>query len=336
MPIKKHPKNASNAILSRVFSSENHIYWPKLRINFLRQQAGTSQPFCLALSWGPPHDPYDQVPAAYRNQYDPRKVVLRPNVRPDSTNALARGLDCRRVTADYYAAITALDHELGRLLEALDNLGMADNTLVVFTSDHGDMLWSHGLMKKQTPYEESILVPFIARFPGRIPGGETRSMPMGTVDIAPTLAGWLGWNVPPQWEGRDFSTTTLGGDDESVFIANHGCYDEAVIQHISEWRGVRTARHTYAETVGRCPWLLFDNQADPFQLQNLVNDDRHAEIQERLRTTLGQWLQRTGDPFLPTEQMMDQYGISGLWRKRELEMHPPGSDTETIVAVPPQ
>ncbi len=307
-----------------------------LAISFLKQQAGAAKPFCLALSWGPPHDPYDQVPAAYRHQYDPKTLALRPNVRPDSTNALAHGLDCRRVTADYYAAITALDHELGRLLDTLDNLGLADNTLVVFTSDHGDMLWSHGLMKKQTPYEESILVPFIARYPGRLPAGETRSMPLGTVDIAPTLAGWLGWKVPSQWEGRDLSAAVHHADDESVFIANHGCYDEAVMQHISEWRGVRTARYTYAETVGRRPWLLFDNQADPFQLQNLVNDDRHAALQTRLRTMLDQWLQRTGDPFLPTEKMMDHYGMKDLWRKRELEMHPPGSDTPTLVAAPPQ
>jgi arylsulfatase A-like enzyme len=308
-----------------------------LAIEFLQQRAGAPDPFSLILSWGPPHDPYDQVPSVYRDQYDPAKLLLRPNVQPDSNNPLAKGLECRRVTADYYAAITALDHELGRLLDTLDKLGIADDTLVVFTSDHGDMLWSHGLMKKQTPYEESILVPFIARFPGRIPAGEIRSLPMGTVDVAPTLAGWLGWTIPPQWEGRNLSTALFQDSDiESVFIANHGCYDEAVMQHVAEWRGVRTRRYTYAETVGRRPWLLFDNQIDPFQLQNLVADGRHSAIQTRLRSMLDQWLERTGDLFLPTEDMMRHYGVLDLWKKRELEMHPPGSMVQPATESPPR
>ena len=307
-----------------------------LAIKFLKQQVGAPQPFCLTLSWGPPHDPYDQVPTAYRDQYDPHKIALRPNVQPDAPNALARGLDCRRVTADYYGAITALDHELGRLLDALDQLGLAENTLVVFTSDHGDMLWSHGMMKKQTPYEESILVPFIARFPGRLPAGKTSKKLLGTVDIAPTLAGWLGWKAPAQWEGRDRSAASAHDDWESVFIANHCRYDEAVVQDIPEWRGVRTSRYIYAETVGRQPWLFFDNLEDPFQMRNLVADGIHQSLQDRLQRMLGEWLRRLNDPFLSTEKMIAYYGLNESWRTRELEMHPTKNKIETIAALPQQ
>jgi len=319
---------------STVIESEGYepVIQTDLAINFLQQQVGVSKPFCLALSWGPPHDPYDQVPSAYRDQYDPGKIVLRPNVQPDAPNALARGLDCRRVTADYYAAITALDHELGRLLDTLDHLGLAENTLVVFTSDHGDLLWSHGMMKKQTPYEECILVPFIARFPGKLPAGETSSIPLGTVDIAPTLADWLGWMVPPQWEGCALSASTRNDTCKSVFIANHCRYDEAVVQDVPEWRGVRTNRHTYAETVGRQPWLLFDNVEDPFQMRNLVGDHAHEPVQNQLQRLLGKWLKQVDDPFLSTENMINHYGLSELWRKREMEMHPEGNKPEAVAA----
>ncbi|MGC8552456.1 MAG: sulfatase family protein [Phycisphaerae bacterium] len=296
-----------------------------LAIDFLKRHVGSSKPFCLALSWGPPHDPYDQVPTAYRDRYDPQKLPLRPNVQPGSSNPLAKGLECRRVTADYYAAITALDHELGRLLDTLDMLQLAQNTLVVFTSDHGDMLWSHGMMKKQTPYAESIDVPFLVRHPGRIPAGRVSDVLMATVDIAPTLAGWLGWTIPPQWEGRDVFSVSTQEDHASVFIANHCRYDEAVTQNLPEWRGVRTSRFTYAETVGRRPWLLFDNKSDPFQLRNLVDDASQIPVKQQLQRMLDEWLVKTNDPFLPTDLMMSHYGLTECWRKRELEMHPPGS-----------
>src|SRR5579862_8504297 len=88
-------------------------------LEYLRAQK-EREPFCLVLSWGPPHDPYHQVPERYRALYDPRTPPLRPNVQHDSANPLAAGKECRRTLADYYAAITALDAQMARLLEELD------------------------------------------------------------------------------------------------------------------------------------------------------------------------------------------------------------------------
>jgi len=109
-----------------------------LAIRFLQEHA--QKPFCLVLSWGPPHDPYDQVPEQYRRMYPPEKIRLRANVKPTAPGRrdLSGGADPREVIAGYYAHITALDHQLGRLLDELERLRLSDNTIVVFTSDHGD------------------------------------------------------------------------------------------------------------------------------------------------------------------------------------------------------
>ncbi|NOZ26548.1 MAG: sulfatase [Chloroflexi bacterium] len=295
-----------------------------LALAFLDEQRDAAEPFCLVLSWGPPHDPYDQVPETYRAMYDPTALTLRPNAQPDADNPLAAGLDCRRTIADYYAAITALDDQLARLLDRLDALGLAEDTIVVFTSDHGDMLWSHGWMKKQAPYEESISVPFLIRWPGVLPAGRVCDALVGTVDILPTLAGLMGWDLPSGQEGQDLSAALLGQagapSPESVLIANYICFDEAKRQHMTEWRGVRTRRYTYVERPGRIPWLLFDNEADPYQTRNLVNHPDYRHVADELRQQLSAWLERTHDPFLPGPQLIEHLGLTEVWLERERYM----------------
>lgn len=277
------------------------------------------EPFCLVLSWGPPHNPYDHVPERYRGRYAPDSLSLRPNVQTDTDNPLARGADCRRTIADYYAAITALDDQLARLLTMLDARGLAENTVVIFTSDHGDMLWSHGWMRKQAPYEESVNVPFVLRWPGNVPRGSVSETLCGTVDLLPTLIGLLGWESQATVEGKDLSRELLGrarhGPD-SLFIGNCLSLNEARQQNMPEWRGVRTRRHTYVELPGRRPWLLFDNEEDPYQMRNLVDRSEHGELQGRLAATLSDWLDRTGDPFLPGEEMVRAMGVYEAYAER--------------------
>jgi arylsulfatase A-like enzyme len=296
-----------------------------LALEFLDRQTGTD-PFCLVLSWGPPHDPYDQVPAEYRALYDPAALVLRPNVRPDIDNPLAAGKECRRTLADYYAAITALDDQLARLIHRLDTRGLGENTVLVFTSDHGDMLWSHGWMKKQSPYEESVNVPLLIRWPGKIPAGKVSDTLVGTVDLLPTLAGLLGWKLPPGLEGLDLAPAPLGRpvgpSPESLLIAHYLAGDEAARQNMPEWRGVRTARCTYVEKPGRKPWLLFDNDRDPYQMDNLLGRAEHRELAERLAAELGTWLERTHDPFLPGAPLLERFGLAQAWAEREQQMRP--------------
>ena len=284
------------------------------------------RPFAAFLSWGPPHDPYDQVPAEYLQAYDPGALALRPNFRPipPGPGDLSRGRDPRITLAQYYAHITALDAQLGRILDHLAAEGLVRDTIVVFTSDHGDMLWSQGKMMKQQPWEESIRVPLLVRWPGRVPAGRTTEGLIGVVDLMPTLLGLLGVPIPAGVQGADLSEMVLGrsaAGPGTLFIYDLVPVDQSPAQGIPEWRGVRTARHTYART-RQGPWLLYDNARDPYQLDNLVGRPEAAELQRRLDGAVQHWLQATGDPFVEGLQLIERLGLATLWNARERELHP--------------
>jgi len=296
-----------------------------LALEFLQQ--ADDRPFCLFLSWGPPHDPYEQVPDAYKSLYDPLQLTLRPNVRPiqPGPHDLSGQRDPRTTLACYYAHITALDEQFGRLMAFLDEHRLADNTLVVFTSDHGDMLWSQGRMKKQQPWEESISIPFLVRGPGITPTGGCCDLLFSVVDMAPTLLAWMGFPVPEPMEGTDLSPA-LGGErisgPSSVFLMDLVTMDEAYHQGLREWRGLRTPRYTYARWADGAGWLLYDNEADPYQLRNRIDDPEAQDLRGRLEAELQEWLYRTGDQCLPWEENVRRLGLVDLWNARERELHP--------------
>ncbi|RJP24895.1 MAG: DUF229 domain-containing protein [Candidatus Omnitrophota bacterium] len=279
-----------------------------LAIEFL--QTCKNEPFCLMISWGPPHAPYDLVPEPYRKLYDPASIALRKNCKEDH----------RRVIADYYAHITALDDNVARLLATLDERGLREETIVMFTSDHGDMLWSHGYQKKQKPWEESIRVPLIIRAPGLIPAGKRSDLLFSTADVAPTLLGLAGLAAPAEMEGTDLSRNVVGeGGEEphSVFILDVLPCDQARQFPGRPWRGVRTKRHTYARWPDGKGWVLYDNIDDPFQLRNLMDHSDHAALRRELEAELQTWLQKTNDPFLETDEMLAALGFTEIWQKRE-------------------
>jgi len=280
------------------------------------------RPFCLFLSWGPPHDPYDQVPASYRARYDPESLQLRANVRDldEDSTFLARNLSPRETLANYYAAITALDDQLGRLLATLKASGKAGDTIVIFTSDHGDMLFSHGRMKKQLPFEESINVPLVVRWPDRIAAGRVDDLMISTVDLTPTLLGLVGVPVTVPMDGTDLSATLRGGDGPrpgAVFLLELLMVDEAISQGVTEWRGLRTERFTYAVRAGGVPWVLYDNEADPWQLRNLVADPAYLGLRQQLADELSRWRQRVDDRHVDGADWVADLGLTELWQARQ-------------------
>jgi arylsulfatase A-like enzyme len=290
------------------------------------------RPFAAVLSWGPPHDPYEAVPEHHRARYDPAALRLRPNVRPIAPGPgdLAGGRDVRRTLACYYAHITALDEQVGRIRDHLERRGRSRDTLLVFTSDHGDMLWSQGRMMKQQPWEESVQVPLLLRWPGRVPAGRTVADLTGLVDLLPTLLGLLGVPVPAGVQGADLSAAVLAkpaaprardAGPASVFLYDLVSVDQSHRQGIPEWRGVRTARHTYARTRAG-PWLLYDNERDPYQLDNLVGRPELAAVQAGCEAELEGWLRRTGDPFEEGPALVRRLGLAPAWNARERELHP--------------
>jgi arylsulfatase A-like enzyme len=272
---------------------------------YIREHKG-DKPFTLFLSWGPPHDPYGTAPEKYRKMYDPAKIVLAENV-PEKSADIAR-----KELAGYYAHITALDDCVADLLRTLEETGIADNTLFVFTSDHGDMMHSQGAQKKQQPYEESIRVPFLLRYPEKLgEGGRTLDTAINTPDIMPTLLGLCGVEIPETVEGNDFSGDLIAGKTPQVdgallmCPAPFGQWTRKVGGR--EYRGVRTKRHTYVRDLNG-PWLLYDNERDPYQLENLVGKPEYADIQSELDAMLNRKLEETGDRFLTAEEHISQWG----------------------------
>ena len=271
---------------------------------YMRGQVGAEKPFALFLAWGPPHNPYQTAPAEFQAMFDAETLEVRPNVAPADAALFREHL------AGYYAHIAALDKSMGDLLGTLDELGVAENTIVVFTSDHGDMIGSHGVERKQKPWDESIRVPFLLRYPNAT-SGRSIDMPINSPDILPTLLGLSGIDLPKSVEGRDFSPIIRGEEaprDEATLISCMAPFGEWRRDNGGqEFRGVRTVRYTYVRNL-EGPWLLFDNETDPYQLDNLVGASEHAALQERLEADLTRLLAARGDEFLPGDAYIKQFG----------------------------
>lgn len=270
---------------------------------FIERRADNDSPFLLCLSWGPPHTPYDTAPDEYKVLYDPADVSLRPNV-PEAL----RG-EARRSIAGYYAHCTALDDCVGELINALEAEGIHDNTIFIFTSDHGDMLYSHGREKKQQPYEESTHVPFLLHYP---PLGEREiEFQIDPQDIMPTLLQLCDLPIPETVQGRDLSPLLRGEEVPHEDVVLLSCYVPfgQFTRDIGgrEYRGVRTKRYTYVRSLDG-PWLLYDNHEDPFQLNNLIGTSHGEAITEELDVLLDEQLEAVDDSFLHADEYLSRWG----------------------------
>lgn len=284
-------------------------------ITFLKAQP-KDKPWLLVLSWNPPHPPFDP-PAEERVPYPVDALKRRPNVRVmPNAGGLNKGVRSDaalgKATQGYLGAITGIDKEFARLLEVLDETGQAEDTIVVYTSDHGEMMGSQGLMGKRVPFEESCRVPFFVRYPGVTRAGLKSDVLFSAVDIYPTLCGLAGVPVPSHCAGRDLSDAMRGvsiDEPEHVFLLSQnerggggkgkGKQGSPMPRRAGAcppYRGVRTKTHTYvvADT-GR--WLLFDNVADPLQTRNLIEDPGQAPLIRQLDRTIEAWLAAMNDSF---------------------------------------
>jgi arylsulfatase A-like enzyme len=290
-------------------------YWPGYdasaqsddACSFIERQAKSSDPFCLVLSLGPPHFPLPTAPEKYRAMYREAEIRLRDNVPKD------RRVEATNMLRGYYAHMAALDNCFDRLLASLDRARIAEDTIVVFTSDHGDMMLSQGLTTKLYPWDESIRVPFLVRYPRKL-GAKGRKLktPLNSPDIFPTLLGLAGIRIPDSVEGIDHSKIMTGGTESA---AERGTLlnlpvpiTEARRHGFAEYRGLRTQRHTYVRSI-KGPWLLYDNQTDPYQMRNLMGKRQAKQLQTRLDRELDAELKRRKDDFLPAAEYISRAGV---------------------------
>jgi arylsulfatase A-like enzyme len=186
---------------------------------------------------------------------------------------------------------------LGRILQLLDELALRKDTVVVFTSDHGDLLGSHGRFRKGQPLEESVHIPFVVRYPDVIPQNLRLDVPLSTVDWMPTLLNLLNQPVPSGVQGRDCSALLQG---ETMQEIPDAVFLEGKMGMPDEWRGLRTQRHLIAVDINGRTIFMFDMKDDPFQRDNLAGRPEHRELESSLRRKLREWQERVGDPLLTT------------------------------------
>lgn len=279
-----------------------------LAISKLTEAASKDEPFALFLSVGTPHDPWDKdaVPPEYLAMFDDVTFELPPNYKPDNdpyADAWARLKPEDRAELTewmrvYYAMTANLDWNFGRLMQAIDALGLRDDTIVVFTSDHGEMFGAQGRRAKNIFYDEAVRVPFLVRWPGQVPAGAVSDACMNTPDIMPTMLGMMGLPIPDEVEGDDLSHCAFGEDGpepEAAFMQGMGA--TAIWEDGHEWRALRSKQYTYAVYRVDGHELLFDNLADPYQMQNLADDAAHAETMAYFRALLQVRMTELNDTF---------------------------------------
>jgi len=287
-----------------------------LALRFLQehQESGEDTPFLLMLSWGPPHWPYDEYPAEFQ-KYEAHEVDLPPNV-PEQLADFAQ-----REIADYYGNISALDCEMGRILSWLDDNNLAEDTILCYSSDHGDHLSSHGYGKpmdmwlhhtkrasKATPYEESIHIPFLLRYPEHVAAGQRTDILFNSVDVMPTLLSLAGVSIPAGVQGQDLSHAVLGQigtEPDSVYLQILGQGWPHRGDWVGFWRGIRTRRWVYARWHGTGEVILFDRENDPYEMDNLAGKPAFTAVQASMENRLRQWIADTGDPFDSGERHSD-------------------------------
>jgi len=284
-----------------------------MAIDYISRAKDAARPFFLSVNYGTPHDPWSSrnVPEEYYRMFKdvsfppPQNYADEMDPYGDGWSNIEKSPDLLQKWMRCYYAMTAnLDWNLGRLLDAVDRMGIAGETIFIFTSDHGEMFGAQGRMKKNIFYEEAIRVPFLIRWPDRIPEGSVADACLGTVDIMPTLLTLAGIQAPDKVEGMDLSAIALGKDGpepQFAFLMNTGAC--ALWEDGHEWRALRDKRHTYAVVRG---WeerglprkeLLFDHVADPYQLENLAAGSGYESDLSAYRQQLAGKMASLNDTF---------------------------------------
>jgi arylsulfatase A-like enzyme len=275
-----------------------------LAIRYLRNEGGKfrspQKPFALVVSMNPPHTPYNQVPKKYVERYGNktwRDLLTRTNV--DLAENAAGGRVAKDNLKNYFACISGVDDQIGRVLAALDGAGLAKNTIVVFTSDHGCCLGAHNEATKNVAWDESLLVPFLIRWPGHIQARRDDLL-LTPPDIYPTLLDLMGFaaDVPATVQGTSYASIVRDGSGRRPTSAWYMFvpYGQPGLGR----RGVRTQSHTLVckrDREGAERRELYDDVADPCQLRDLAAA-RPELVQQLLTTELEPWLRKMHDPWL--------------------------------------
>ncbi len=271
-------------------------------IEYLKNRSGirpADQPFALVVSMNPPHTGYELVPEKYKALYrdlNVEDICRRPDIPEAGT---PEGDYFRKSVKDYYACMSGVDEQVGRIIETLKKEGLWENTIVVFTSDHGDCMGMHGVIGKNIYYEEAMRIPLILAWPARVQPRRDSLTRIALADLYPSLLSLMGFEktIPEQVETFDLSQRILSGEGFQPEFQPY--YRIEPTLKGTGIRGLRTGRYTFAVEVeaGKVKEkVLFDRWKDPYELKNTVAQD--PEVVQQLERKLKEWLVKTKDPFV--------------------------------------
>ena len=299
--------------------------------SYMQEQATGQKPFCMFVSLATPHFPHETAPEEYMNMYPKEKLKLPDNVPDDMKDWAYRELQ------GYYAHSTATDKAIGDIINKAKELGIYENSVIVFTSDHGEMMGSHGFrpFMKHQPYSESANIPFLISYPGMDTNkGKIAQAAITTPDILPSILSLCRINIPESIEGYDLSyimKDTSKDPERAALYMNPSPF--GIAYSSDEYRAIRTASYTYVKTPTG-PSMLFDNQNDPTQKNNLINQEEMSEVQAKLDKQLTKELARIGDiEIKPREYYLKKFGYYGRKEFRN-DYHIANYDDVKVVVTP--
>jgi arylsulfatase A-like enzyme len=286
-------------------------------LNFL-DECKKDEPFALFVSWHPPHDwgiypetlvyKYETIPELM-DLYDPQKIKLRPSVK--DTPAV------RQAYHGYYAMCSGVDQAFGQLMDKLKEKGFDDNTIVVFTSDHGDNLNSYDYkIAKNHPEDTSARIPFLVRWPGSLKANQVSNLIINPMDMMPTVLGLMGLEIPKTVQGQNLAEAITKRRDDAVESAPMFFFSPS-------WRGVYTREVTYGDGVlehfvsdatGKLSFqrvpvkVLYDRTNDPYQLNNLYGTPGAAALQKKMEKLTRVWMEKFSDNGATPEEIANAYG----------------------------
>ena len=278
------------------YETDRAIDYIANRDNKLRD---AGKPFALVVSMNPPHTGYELVPDKYKEIYrdvDVETVCNSPIIAPKGTKM---GDFYRKSVLDYYACMTGVDEQVGRIIRQLKEQGLFENTIVVFTSDHGDSMGMHEHIGKNIYYEEAMRIPMMISWPEKIAPRRDSTLMIAFADLYPSLLSLMGFKeqIPAEVQTFDLSASILSLEKAQEVVQPY--YYLLPENLMTGYRGLRTKKYTFVvhATNGRTDeWILFDREQDPFQLNNIA-PDRPALIKQ-FTSQLKDWLKKTNDPFM--------------------------------------
>jgi arylsulfatase A-like enzyme len=263
-------------------------------LDFAKRNRDLKKPWMYYLAYGPPHDP-EQCLKKYLDLYPPEKFEL-----PPDTRNLFNGEDeqkLRILLQIYYGLVSAIDVEIGRVVKGLKGLGLDENTIILYTSDHGDKLGSHctpeRLRGKASPYATAFRIPLIIRWSGKIKENQICNALVSGVDLAPTILDIAGIAVPPEMQGNSMASWCFnqkGRSNEAIYMGLGG------VSSKNGWRAVWDGRYVYSPIGFN---ILYDHKNDPYEMKNLIDSADYKKERKRLDALMLKLARKTEDPMLP-------------------------------------